>query len=106
MPCYGVEIWIHRSIDLAWRAAMQRAAIWNCVYYNVHTYQQSILREMGEIIATAYAQVKPRESPVISAQEISNHLKSAVQVGVSLYSVCVYLCTVLLIVLARGFCNS
>lgn len=77
-----MDAWIDRSI--AWRAATQRAAIWNCVYYNVHTYQQSILNQMGEIIARAYAQVKPHER-VIDAQEISNHLKSAVKVSIVLF---------------------
>lgn len=48
---------------------------------------------MGEIIASAYAQVKPHAPRVIDAQEIVNHLKSAVKVGVCLYFLCLHCCT-------------
>lgn len=49
------------------------------MYYNVHTYQQSILNQMGTLIAHAYAQANPG-GPVISAQKIVDHLKTAVKV--------------------------
>lgn len=65
--------------------ASKRAAIWNCVYYNVHTYQQSILTQMGALIASAHAQSN-LHGHAISAQEIVGHLKNAIKVGVPPYS--------------------
>lgn len=68
----------------------ERAAVWNCVYYNVHTYQQSILNQMGTLIAQAHAQANPA-GVVISAQEIVDHLKTAVKVRFRLGNVSVLL---------------
>lgn len=63
------------------RPCIERAAIWNCVYYNVHTYQQSILGQMGTLIASAHAQAN-LHGRTISPQEIVNHLKSAIKVWI------------------------
>lgn len=49
------------------------------MYYNVHTYQQSILTQMGALIAQAHAQSNV-QGRMISAQEIVNHLKNAIKV--------------------------
>lgn len=58
------------------------------MYYNVHTYQQSILTQMGALIASAHAQSNV-QGRVISAPEIVNHLKSAVKVCLVLFCVLV-----------------
>lgn len=58
------------------------SANWNCVYYNVHTYQQSILSEMPALIAAAHAQINPRANIDI-APAISEKMESAMKVCVS-----------------------
>ena len=49
------------------------------MYYNVHTYQQSILTQMGALIAQAHAQSNVH-GHMISVQDIVSHLKNAIKV--------------------------
>ncbi|CAN0225962.1 unnamed protein product, partial [Ectocarpus fasciculatus] len=56
-----------------------QTAIWNCVYYNVHTYQQSILSEMGTLIAAANAKANPGGGVNVAPQKVVDHLKAAVK---------------------------
>lgn len=61
--------------------ASRTSAIWNCVYYNVHTYQQSIIQQMPALIAAAHAQIDPRAN-IGGAPAILERLRSAVKVVV------------------------
>lgn len=49
------------------------------MYYNVHTYQQSILSEMGTLIAEANVKANPGGVNV-APQSVVDHLKAAVKV--------------------------
>lgn len=49
------------------------------MYYNVHTYQQSILSEMGTLIAAANAKAN-LGGVNVAPQKVVDHLKAAVKV--------------------------
>jgi len=54
-------------------------AVWNCVFYQVRIYQESIISEIPDLVAVAHARAKPN-GPTIAPQSIIDHLKSAVKV--------------------------
>lgn len=56
-----------------------RVGAWDCVYLTVHAYQESVLAEIPALVAAAHARAKPN-GPIIAAQSVMEHLKSAVKV--------------------------
>lgn len=62
------------------RQPFRTTVTWNCIYYNMHAYQQSLLSDMPTLVASAIDQANPRTS--IDVVSIPCSLKRAVKVSV------------------------